>query len=147
MDYALAAGYDRVVLREEFAQAVQEITGGRGIDIVLDSVGEPARSQSLALLAQFGRLVVFGNAGNQPDISVAPMSLLVGSRAVMGYSITGLVRSNPQFVAETARKAFPLLANGEVRIDITNVLPLEQAAEAHRLMEGRSATGKLLLRL
>ncbi|HLZ63353.1 MAG TPA: zinc-binding dehydrogenase [Ktedonosporobacter sp.] len=145
--YALSAGYDHVVLRENFAQAVQEITHGKGVDVVLDSVGEPARTQSLSLLAPFGRLVVFGNAGNQPDISVTPMSLLVGSRAIMGYSITGLTQSAPHLVAETARKAFPLLANGEVRIDITTILPLEQAAEAHRLMDTRAATGKLLLRL
>jgi NADPH2:quinone reductase len=147
VSYALSAGYDQVVLREDFVQAVQEATGGKGVDIVLDSVGEPARSQSLSLLAPFGRLVVFGNTGGQPDISFTPMSLLAGSRAIMGYSITGLTQSAPQLVAETARKALPLIANGEVRIDITTILPLEQAAEAHRLMENRAATGKLLLRL
>ena len=65
----------------------------------------------------------------------------------MGYSITGLTQSAPELVAETARKALPLIANGEVRIDISNILPLEQAAEAHRLIEKRTATGKLLLRL
>lgn len=147
VSYALSAGYDQVVLREDFVQAVQEATGGKGVDIVLDSVGEPARSQSLSLLAPFGRLVVFGNAGGQPDISFTPMSLLAGSRAIMGYSITGLTQSTSQLVAETAHKVLPLIANGEVRIDITTILPLEQAAEAHRLMENRAATGKLLLRL
>ncbi|MDQ2715470.1 MAG: zinc-binding dehydrogenase [Chloroflexota bacterium] len=144
---ALFAGYDQVVLRKDFVQAVQEASGGKGVDIVLDSVGEPARSQSLSLLAPFGRLVVFGNAGGQPDISFTPMSLLADSRAIMGYSITGLTQSAPHLVAETARKVLPLIANGEVRIDVTTILPLEQAAEAHRLMENRTATGKLLLRL
>jgi NADPH2:quinone reductase len=147
VSYALSAGYDRAVLREDFVQAVQEATGGKGIDIVLDSVGEPARNQSLSLLAPFGRLVVFGNAGGQPDISFTSMGLLAGSKAIMGYSITGLTQLAPQLVAETARKVLPLIANGKVRIDITNILPLEQAAEAHRLMENRAATGKLLLRL
>ncbi len=75
------------------------------------------------------------------------MSLLADSRAIMGYSITGLTQSAPHLVAETARKVLPLIANGEVRIDVTTILPLEQAAEAHRLMENRTATGKLLLRL
>jgi NADPH2:quinone reductase len=147
VSYALSAGYDQAVLREDFVQAVQEARGGKGVDIVLDSVGEPARSQSLSLLAPFGRLVVFGNAGGQPDISFTPMSLLADSRAIMGYSITGLTQSAPQLVAETARKVLSLIANGEVRIDITTILPLEQAAEAHRLMENRTATGKLLFHL
>lgn len=145
--YALAAGYDRAVLREGFVEAVREVTGGRGVDVVLDSVGEPARSQSLGLLAPLGRLVVFGNAGGQPDMSFAPMSLLAGSKAIMGYSISGLIQGTPQLVAETAHKVLPLVANGEVRIDITNVLPLEQASEAHRQMESRAATGKLLLKV
>lgn len=145
--YARSAGYDQAVLREEFVQVVQEATQGRGVDVVLDSVGEPVRSQSLALLAPFGRLVVFGNAGGQPDLSFAPMSLLAGSIAIMGYSITGLTQSAPQLVAETARKVLPLVATGAVRIDITATLPLEQAAEAHRRIEQRTATGKLLLQL
>ena len=145
--YALAAGYDQVVLREGFVEAVREVTGGRGVDIVLDSVGEPARSQSLSLLALFGRLVVFGNAGGQPDIPLTPMSLMANSRAIMGYSITNLTTLAPQSIAETARKVLPLLASGEIRLEITGILPLEQAAEAHRMMESRTATGKLLLSL
>ncbi|HET8842051.1 MAG TPA: zinc-binding dehydrogenase, partial [Ktedonobacteraceae bacterium] len=106
-----------------------------------------ARSQSLSLLAPFGRLVVFGNAGGQADISIPSMSLLAGSKAIMGYSMTALTRTSPHLLAETAYKVFPLLANGSVHIDVATILPLEQAAEAHRLMEKRTITGKLLLKV
>ena len=81
---------------------------------------------------------------------VAPLSpndLLTNNRAVMGYSLSSLSRSAPHVLASTARKALNLIINGEIRIDITCTLPLEQAAEAHRLIESRGSTGKLVLRV
>ena len=65
----------------------------------------------------------------------------------LGYSLSGLIRTAPQVVAATARQAFALLANGQARIDAIRILPLEQAAEAHRLIEAGNATGKLLLQV
>ncbi len=145
--YALSFGYDRVIQRENFVQAIQEITEGKGIDIVLDPAGEPTRSQSLSILAPFGRLIVFGNASGQPAVPLLPGDLLINNRAVMGYSLSSLSRSAPHILANTAHKALDLIINGEIRIDITNILPLEQAAEAHRLIESRGSTGKLVLRI
>lgn len=143
--YALSFGYDRVILREDFVQTIQVATEGKGIDIVLDPAGEPTRSQSLSILAPFGRLIVFGNASGQPAVPLSPNDLLINNRAVMGYSLSSLSRSVPHILASTARKALDLIANGEIRIDITSTIPLEQAAEAHRLIENRGSTGKLVL--
>jgi len=145
--YALSFGYDQVIRREDFVQTIQEATAGRGIDIVLDPAGEPTRSQSLSILAPFGRLIVFGNASGQPAVPVSPNDLLSNNRAVMGYSLRSLSRSAPHILANTAHKAFELLVNGELHIDITSTLPLEQAAEAHRLIESRESTGKIVLRI
>ena len=145
--YAQSLGYDRVVLRANFVQEVQQLTEGRGVDIILDAAGEPTRSQSLTALAPLGRLVVFGNASEQPDVLLLPSSLLVNNKAVLGYSFSGLIRTVPQVIAATARQALALLANGQVCIDATRILPLEQAAEAHRLIEAGSTTGKLLLQV
>jgi NADPH2:quinone reductase len=150
-EYARSLGYDHVFLYDEFLQNVSKITNGRGIDIVLEAQGEPIRSQSLSLLAPFGRLVIFGSSGGSLDNPIAlpekPGNALWENKAIMGYSIGALARSAPQLIAQTAREALPLVAKGHVRIDITDILPLEQAGEAHRRLESRATTGKLLLRV
>jgi len=145
--YARSFGYDQVVLRDGFVEAVRAATDGRGVDVVLDAAGEPTRGQSLGLLAPFGRLVHFGNASGNPDVPLAPNVLLTGNKGVIGYSITNLSRVAPGHLAATARRAIDLLVTGQIRIDITATLSLEQAALAHRRMESPSHTGKLLLRV
>ncbi|MFG2255634.1 zinc-binding dehydrogenase [Streptomyces mirabilis] len=61
--YAAELGYDGVFLREGFAERLAAMTGGRGVDLVLDPVGGPIREQSLTVLAPFGRLVAYGDLG------------------------------------------------------------------------------------
>jgi NADPH2:quinone reductase len=145
--YARRFGYDHVVLRDGFVEAVRAVTDGRGVDVALDAAGEPTRGQSLSLLAPFGRLVHFGNASGNPDVPFAPGVLLTGNKGIIGYSITNLSRVAPGHLAATARRAIDLLVPGQIHIDITDMLPLEQAALAHRRMESDSHTGKLLLRV
>lgn len=145
--YARSLGYDQVVLRADFVRKVQEITEGRGVDIILHAAGEPTRSQNLQLLAPLGRLVVFGNASAQPDLPLMPMDLLANNRAVLGYSFSGLTKRAPHMVAATARQALALLANDQMRVNVLRQLPLEQATEAHRLIEDGHTTGKLLLQV
>ncbi len=145
--YARSFGYDHVVLRAGFVEAVRAVTDGRGVDVALDAAGEPTRSQSLSLLAPFGRLVHFGNASGSPDMPLAPGVLLTGNKGVIGYSVTNLSRVAPGHLTATARHVMDLLVTGHIRIDITDTLPLEHAALAHRRMESDAHTGKLLLRV
>jgi NADPH2:quinone reductase len=149
--YATSFGYDRVMLYHGFLRSARELTKGHGVDIVLEAVGEPIRSQSLAILAPFGRLVIFWNArddlGRPQDLPLTPGAFLTESKAIMGYSIGFLSQTAPHLVAETARRTLPLVAQGQVRIDITDILPLEQAGEAQHRLESRKTTGKLLLRV
>ena len=65
----------------------------------------------------------------------------------MGYSIGNLSQNAPHLVAATARQTLDLVAREKIKIDITAILPLEQASEAHRLLESGETTGKLLLRV
>jgi len=145
--HARALGYDQVVLRADFVREIQQFTEGRGVDIILDAAGEPTRSQSLHLLAPFGRLVIFGNASNQPDLPLLPSDLLANNRAVLGYSFSSLTKRAPHVTATAARQVFDLLVRGLVRVEMPHVLPLEQAAEAHRLIETSNTIGKLLLQI
>jgi NADPH2:quinone reductase len=149
--YAQAFGYDHVILREDFLQSTCELTQGRGVDIVLEAIGEPVRSQSLAILAPFGRLIVFGNSNNkqgQPhSLPLNPGAAMIENKAIMGYTLGTLSQSAPHQLAASSRQALSLLAQVPIKIDITNILPLEQAAEAHRLLESGKTTGKLLLQV
>lgn len=145
--YARSSGYDQVFLRDGFVETVRAATEGRGVDVVLDAAGEPTRSQSLSLLAPFGRLVHFGNASGNPDVPIAPGLLLTGNKGVLGYSISNLSRVAPQHLATTARRSLELLVLGQLRLDITETFPLEQAAQAHRRLEESTSTGKLLLQV
>ena len=145
--YARPFGYDQVFPVEGFEQAVLEATGGKGVDIALDARGEPTRSQNLALLTPFGRLVVYGNAGNNPEQAFLPSALRRENKAIIGYSITSLSQTAPHLITETVQQVLRLMAEGSLTIDVSAVLPLEQAAQAHWRMESRSHVGKILLRV
>lgn len=147
MAYAQSLGYSKVVLREDFAHQVREITVGEGVDIVVDQVGGKARLESLELLRPLGRLVVMGNASNAEDVSLSSNTLWFSNKAVLGFNLGALSATRPDLVVPAARAALQLVATGQIRIDVTDVLPLEQAAEAHRRIEQRSTTGKLVLRI
>jgi NADPH2:quinone reductase len=147
IEYAMSLGYDKVFLREDFSTAARAETGRSGFDIILDQVGGVTRTQSLALLNQLGRLVVMGNASSAEDVQLSANQLWFTSKAVLGFNLQAFSKEYPERVNAAARKALQLVARGKVRVDVTDVLPLEQAAEAHRRIEQRATTGKLVLRL
>jgi NADPH2:quinone reductase len=144
---AQSSGYDQVFLREGFVESVRSVTEGRGVDIVLDAAGEPTRSQSLSLLAPFGRMVHFGNASGNPEVPIAPVTLLSGNKGVLGYSLSNLRQDDPRHLVATARRAIDLLMTGQIHIPIAETLPLEHAALAHQRMESNATAGKLLLQV
>jgi len=76
-----------------------------------------------------------------------PGALLYQNISVVGYSVSALVNSTPHLVAETAQRVIKLVAEGVLKLPISEIFPLEQAAEAHRRIEARAHVGKLLLRV
>lgn len=145
--YAESLGYDRVFLSQGFGEQVRRITEGAGVDIVVDQVGGSARMESLELLRSLGRLVILGNASNAEDVSFSANTLWFANKGVFGFNLADLSAVFPERVAPAAQAALRLVAQGKVRVDVTGVLPLEQAAEAQRRIEQRGTTGKLILRV
>jgi NADPH2:quinone reductase len=145
--HALKFGYDRVFVGEEFAAGVAEATGGRGVDLILDPVGGDTLRTSLGLLARFGRLVSFGNAGGQEPWQVEPGDLYPKSRGVFGFSMRTFGREDPAGLRRVTERAIREAAEAGIELPITAEFPLERAAEAHRLIESRSTTGKLVIRV
>ncbi len=147
MDAAKGYGYDTVLLSDGFDATLADVTGGAGVDVVVDPVGGAVRTRSLAALKTLGRLVAMGNASNGDDVSLSANDLWFSGRAVLGFNLALLSTQSPNRVHAAAEEALRLVARGDVRVDVSGVLPLDQAAEAHRRIEARAVTGKLVLQL
>ncbi|OQR61570.1 quinone oxidoreductase [Streptomyces maremycinicus] len=146
-EHALAHGYDEVFTGDTFAADVRRATGGKGVDLVLDPVGGDTLRRGLDALAVFGRLVSFGNASGAEPWQVGQPELYAQGRSIGGFSVLGLARSAPDALRALAERSFRTVSDGTVSLPVTAEFPLADAAEAHRLMGGRTSTGKLLLRV
>ena len=144
--YAGGFGYDEVIVREGFVDAVRELTNGRGVDAVLDSIGGAVAEQSVEALAPYGRLVTFGNASGG-EFRTEPGELMRRSVGVIGYSIGWLSATAPELVREAALSALGAIASGAARIDVTEVVGLEHVVEVHRRLESGETRGKIALRV
>ncbi|MFJ1749680.1 zinc-binding alcohol dehydrogenase family protein [Streptomyces sp. NPDC088116] len=145
LDFAREHGADVAVdySAPDWADRVHEATGGRGVDVIVDSVGGDVLRQGIELLAPFGRLVFYGAAsGDIPRIS--PMEL-IGLRFVTGSSLWAWWQHRPDEVRAGLDQLAGLLASGGLRVSLGATLPLTEAAKAHRLIEERGHLGRLLL--
>ena len=110
----------------------------------LDAVGKPTFEEGLRCLAAFGHLALYGRAGGATDpLNVATLS--PKSLKVSGFSLPTITRSFPDKTRESAERCFELLRAGKLKLHIGKIFPMAEAAEAHRFLESRRSTGKLLL--
>ncbi|OMD43096.1 quinone oxidoreductase family protein [Paenibacillus odorifer] len=145
---ALNAGADHTICyaNGEFAEKVNELTDGKGVDIILDSVGGDITAQSLKCLAPMGRLVIFGNSNGRYG-HVQTNDLHASCRSVLGFSLGTIRKERPEILKDTAVQIFRLLENGQLDIKISARFPLSEASLAHQFVENRNSTGKVLLYL
>lgn len=136
------AGGEPLRYGNDLVDRVRTITDGRGVDVVLDSVGLPTQAASLAMLAPFGELVHFGDAGGFPA-PVNPNDLYDRSLKISAFGLDE--RHDPLAAAEARRDLVAWAVDGSLRFRIGRTLPLAEAAEAHRLIESRGTIGKLVL--
>jgi NADPH2:quinone reductase len=140
---ARAIGADVVIdhHREDVAERVLALTGGRGVDVVLDHVGTPVFDAAMRSLARFGRYVTTGvTAGHRAELHL-------GWVFERGLSVLGVGRPGEEHVADVMRHLLALVAAGRVRPVIHAVLPIDQIAEGHRLLESSEFFGKVVLTL
>ena len=139
------AGADDVVLytQQDFEAEVKRITGGRGVQVVYDSVGKTTFDKSLASLAPRGMLVLFGQSSGKPE-PFSPLALQKGSWFLTRPTIVHYTAERGELV-QRASELFSWLQAGTLRLRTEFDYPLKDAAEAHRALEGRRTTGKLLL--
>jgi NADPH2:quinone reductase len=131
---------------EDFAARVKEITGGKGVKVVYDSVGKDTWDKSLDCLAPFGLMASFGNASGPvapfaPGILGPKGSIYVTRQTLFSHITT---RESTQAMADDL---FAVVGSGAVKIRIDQRFPLEEAAQAHRALESRQTTGCTILTL
>jgi NADPH2:quinone reductase len=141
---ARAAGCERVVRAADVVAAARDATGGRGADVVYDSVGADTFLASLDALAPRGLLVLFGqSSGPVPPIDLQLLSQK-GSLFATRPTLRHYVLTRAELLARAA-DVLGAFARGALALTIDRELPLAQAADAHRLLESRTTSGKLLL--
>ncbi len=131
----------------DFVAAAKEATGGRGVDVVLDSIGAPYLEQNLAALAVGGRLVLIGLMGGaQAELALGP--ILIRRLQLIGSTLRALPVDEKASIAEAFQGRFgSALEKGSIRPIVDRVMPLEEVAEAHRLIEASEHFGKIVLRV
>ncbi len=146
-DLAAAAGADHVILYNdaEFDDAVRSVAGEeRPLDVVYDGVGAATFDQGLALLRPRGLMCLFGQASGP----VPPVDLQVlnsnGSLYVTRPTLGNYIATRAELL-DRASDLLRWIASGELQVTIGQRFPLGQAADAHRALEGRTTTGKVLL--
>jgi NADPH:quinone reductase-like Zn-dependent oxidoreductase len=131
----------------DFVATAREATGGRGVDVVLDSIGAPYLERNLAALTTGGRLVVIALMGGT-SAEVNLRELLSRRLSIVGSTLRSRSLEEKTGLVAAFRDRFgELLAADRLRPVIDRVLPLERAAEAHRLMASSAHFGKIVLRV
>jgi NADPH:quinone reductase len=143
---AKAAGADDVILytQADFEAETKRLTGGRGVDVVYDSVGKTTFEKGLNLLRPRGMMVLFGGSSG----AVAPIDPLLltqkGSLFLTRPSLGNYIATT-QELRDRASAVFRMIPDGKLKLRIEHVYPLAEVQQAHRDLESRKTTGKILL--
>jgi len=140
------AGADDVILytKQDFEEEVKKITGGKGVQVVYDSVGKTTFDKSLNCLAPRGMLVLFGaSSGPVPPFDPHHLSQK-GSLFLTRPTLVNYIASRAE-LEQRSSDLFGWIAAGKLRLRMEFEFPLKDAAEAHKALEGRKTTGKVLL--
>jgi NADPH2:quinone reductase len=143
---ARAHGCHHTILyrEEDFVARVRQLTGGRGVPVVYDSVGRDTFDRSLDCLAPLGLMVSFGQAsGPIPPFSIGTLAAR-GSLFLTRPTLATYIAKREDLLA-AARELFDVVRTGAVRIEVRQTYPLSEVARAHREMESRATTGSSVL--
>ncbi len=143
---ARGAGADEVILytQSDFEAETKRLTGGKGVDVVYDSVGKTTFDKGLNVLRPRGMMVLFGGSSG----AVPPFDPIIltqkGSLFLTRPSLGNYISTREELMARSGA-VFSMVAAGKLKLRIEHTYPLAEAQRAHRDLEGRKTTGKLLL--
>jgi NADPH2:quinone reductase len=145
---AAEAGADHVINynTEDFVARVKEITGGKGVDVVMDSVGKDTFEGSLDCLKPLGFMISFGNSsGPVPPVSLLTLAGKGSLKLTRATLFTHI--ADPAACQAMAKHLFDKVLSGAIKVRIGQTFPLEAVADAHRALEARQTTGSTILTL
>jgi NADPH2:quinone reductase len=128
----------------DFAAETDDLAGGDGLDLVLDGVGGDTFRESVDAVAPFGTIVAYGAASGEPG-TVDTATLLFGNKSVEGFHLGRAMQRDPERIYEAVPELSGMLASGDLEVVVGQTFALEDAAAAHRALEGRETTGKVVL--
>ncbi len=143
---AREAGADEVILytQSDFEVETKRLTGGKGVDVVYDSVGKTTFEKGLNVLRPRGMMVLFGgSSGAVPPFDLIALSQK-GSLYVTRPSLMHYIATREELVARSGA-VFSMIASGKLKLRIEHTYPLAEVQQAHHDLEGRKTTGKILL--
>ena len=143
---AREAGADEVILytQSDFEAETKRLTSGKGVDVVYDSVGRTTFEKGLNVLRPRGMMVLFGgSSGPVPPFDLIALSQK-GSLYITRPTLVNYIASREELVARS-KAVFDMIGSGKLKLRIEHTYPLAEAQRAHRDLEGRKTTGKLLL--
>jgi len=143
---AKAHGCDHAIIytRENFVERVKEITGGKGVPVVYDSIGKDTFTGSLDCLRPLGMMVTFGNAsGPVPPFDTAELAKR-GSLFLTRPTLFTYIAQRSDLLAMAA-ELFEVVSTGKVKIEVNQTYALKDAAQAHNDLAARKTTGSIVL--
>jgi NADPH2:quinone reductase len=144
---ALELGADHAIdyTAPGWEKQVRALTSGNGVDVVLESTGGDVLTRSIQAMAPFGRIVVFGATSRQRN-PINPYAMLGLNQSLITYYVGGWFQLRRQTTAAALLKLIGLIRSGAIGVQIGHVLPLRDAAEAHRVLAARASSGKIVLK-
>jgi len=146
VELALALGCHHAIdyRSEDFVARVKELTGGRGVDVVYDSVGRDTFMKSLDCIRPLGMMVSFGNASGPPP-ALDPLVLSQKGSLFLTRPTLATYTAHRAALLRAAKALFHVVRHGIVKVDVSRTYALQDAAQAHRDLEARKTTGSTLL--
>jgi NADPH2:quinone reductase len=144
-EFVMSLGADAAISYEEpgWTEQVRELTSGRGVDVLIESIGGEVFEQNFDALATFGRYLLLGSS-RKPGEPFAPRRLMTKSQALIGFYLP-VFYDRPELIGNALRFLANSLKTGQITSQVDEVLPLSQAAEAHRRLESREVRGVIVL--
>ncbi|AMU17355.1 NADPH:quinone oxidoreductase family protein [Burkholderia cenocepacia] len=127
----------------DWAAQVRALTNDKGVDIVLETAGGDNLAEAFKSMAPFGRLIFIGQSSGKSSL-IDPWTLTVPNHTITSFYV-GAYLAFSELIQSTLSELIGLVLSGKVTLQTEMVLPLSQAAEAHRLLEGRHTMGKVVL--
>ncbi|MEO1287944.1 MAG: quinone oxidoreductase [Chloroflexota bacterium] len=136
---------------DDWVKHVQDLTDGQGVDLVLEMSGDTIFAQSLQCLAPFGRIVVYGMASGEPlkfdDGSIVQFFYRPSlNQSIHVFNLGLWFGMRPQATGQALGDVIGLVASGQLDVSVNHILPLSEAAQAHRMIETRQTQGKVVLK-